>query len=149
MSESNSVVDLAARAVLERLGPELRRQFEPIIAEVRIQAELEAANMVSSIRERAEADAAARIREIAAAAEKTLAVPAKKDAKNRAWRTSLQGLAATVVVAVLTAFADVLGGDSVDLLSGAGWKVVLGTVSGAAVMAVLSYVQRLVNPPKE
>lgn len=149
MSESNSVVDLAARATLERLGPEFRRHIDPILAEIRIQAELEAAQMIQDIRQRAEEEAAAKLRDLASSVEKTIAVPARKDAKDRAWRTSLQGLIATVVVAALTGFADILAGDGVDLLSGAGWKVVLGTVAGATVMAVSAYVQRLVNPPKE
>ena len=150
MTDKNtSIVDLAAQATIERLGPEIVRHLTPVIAEVRTRLESEADLVVRQIRERAEAEAAERIREAAAQIEKTTSVPVKKDAKDRAWRTSVQGLIATVVVAVLTAFADLLGGDSVDLLSSAGWKVVLGTVAGAAIMAVSAYVQRILNPPKE
>ncbi|MBH0119824.1 hypothetical protein I0Q12_09975 [Rhodococcus sp. CX] len=75
--------------------------------------------------------------------------PAKADARDRAWRTTVQGAVATVLIAVLLALADLLGTGTLDLATSGAWKAIAGTAGGAALMAVLAYVQRLISPPKE
>ncbi|NLE79093.1 MAG: hypothetical protein GX610_05825 [Rhodococcus sp.] len=73
---------------------------------------------------------------------------ARADAKDRATRTLLQGGIAAVLVAVFTTLAQALGTGALDPTSWESWRVVGGTVLGAAIMAGVSFVQRLVQPPK-
>lgn len=68
------------------------------------------------------------------------------DARNRAWRTVLQGLAATVILAALTAAAGVLQ-VAVGSQEAVDWSAVAGNAGSAAgvaaLMALLSYAHRI------
>lgn len=72
----------------------------------------------------------------------------KADARNRAWRTILQGIAATVGFAALDAVVQVYQGAATDALHGKAmdWTHVAGTAKYAAVtaalMAVAAYLHR-------
>lgn len=145
MSEK-SVVDLVRDSVLPKLEAEARAQVDRIAAQVLSDVQKRAAAAVEAAA--AEAVAVAQSA-VAAGVGEAVAQPIRNDAKNRAWRTAVQGLIATVVVSVLVALSALASGGGLDLFSSEGWKVVIGTVSGAAIMAVSSYVQRVVNPPKE
>jgi hypothetical protein len=129
---SNNVVDIITREVTERVLGEV---------ESRVLGAIQAA----------QAEAQRRIDELLAPVDLEPAIEAPspaKDAKSRALRTIVQGGIATVLVAIFTALATALNGGGVDLTSGEDWKVVAISAGTAAVTAVLSYVQRLVNPPK-
>lgn len=154
MADSRSVVELAADAVLARVRTEIEKgAVAPILDDVRAFAEAEARKILADVSNRADEAVAAATQEAIAVATATVTqavtAPTRKDAKDRALRTTVQGAIATVLVAVLVALADLIAGGGVDLFSSAGWKVVLGTATGAAIMAVSAYVQRVINPPKE
>lgn len=75
-------------------------------------------------------------------------VPPKPDAKDRAWRTLAQGLVATVLVGLVTAVGTAVAAPGFNVFAGESWQAV-GTAAGtAAVMSVLAYVQRLLQPPR-
>lgn len=131
MSERN-VVDLVTERVLEDL---------PGIAQKVVGA------AILPITERVAAEVAVRM----GAAEPAPPAPVpdpKTDARDRALRTTVQGAAATVLIAVLLAVAELLGTGALDLSTGGAWKAIAGTAGGAALMAAMAYVQRLINPPK-
>ncbi|MFH5231878.1 hypothetical protein [Antrihabitans spumae] len=124
-----------------------REVTESVTARVLGEVEARVADAVQA----AQAEALQRIDELLAPVELEPvieAVPPAKDAKSRALRTIVQGGIATVLVAIFTALATAFNGGGVDLTSGEDWKVIAGTVSGAAIMAGAAYVQRIVNPPK-
>ena len=72
---------------------------------------------------------------------------AKADAKERAWRTGQQGIAA-ILVSVLLTLAGALNDPTFDMLDGGDWKVVAGTVVGAVIATATAYIQRLIKAPK-
>ncbi|MEZ5152136.1 hypothetical protein [Rhodococcus zopfii] len=130
MSERN-VVDLVTERVLEDL---------PGIAAKVVEAS------ILPITERVAAEVAVRMGAAEPAPEP--APDPKTDARDRALRTTVQGAAATVLIAVLLAVAELLGTGALDLSTGGAWKAIAGTAGGAALMAAMAYVQRLINPPK-
>lgn len=141
---SRNVVDLAAAAVLEKLLPQLEERSRQIA-----QAAVDEAN--------ARIDAAiGQLPGIAVISTEHLPdseqpAPAgdpKADARNRAWRTLVQGFVATVLVAAVGAFAHAVSADGFDLFSWESWRVAASTGGTAALMAVLAYIQRLVQPPR-
>ncbi|WP_072814268.1 hypothetical protein [Rhodococcus zopfii] len=134
MSERN-VVDLVTERVLEDL---------PAIAEKIVEA------AIVPITERVAAEVAARMGTGVPAPPAPAPAPdPKTDARERALRTTVQGAAATVLIAVLLAVAELLGTGTLDLSTGGAWKAIAGTAGGAALMAVMAYVQRLIDPPKD
>ncbi|MDV2477149.1 hypothetical protein F8M49_20730 [Rhodococcus zopfii] len=130
MSE-RSVVDLVTERVLEDL---------PGIAEKIVEA------AIVPITERVAVEVAARM---GTGEQAPTAPDPKTDARDRALRTTVQGAAATVLIAVLLAVAELLGTGTLDLSTGGAWKAIAGTAGGAALMAVMAYVQRLIDPPKD
>lgn len=68
------------------------------------------------------------------------------DARNRAWRTFLQGLLVDVVAAVVLAIGPALAGDDFAW-SRAYWLTIAGLAGRSAITAGVSYVARRVVPP--
>lgn len=79
----------------------------------------------------------------------TAPVPVKPDAKDRAWRTLAQGLVATVMLSGAGALGQAIAAPGFDLLGWGSWSGALTGAGTAVLMAVLAYVQRLIQPPKE
>ncbi|WP_280447819.1 hypothetical protein [Nocardia cyriacigeorgica] len=129
-----SVVDLVTRAVVERFHAE-------------------AAGRIDAAVRAAQAEAQQRVDEFLRGLP-TMPLPepepadTKADARERAGRTALQGVVATVLVAVVLAVAGVIGGDGFDITSGGDWKAVAGAAIAAVVATGAAYVQRLVKPPR-
>ena len=67
------------------------------------------------------------------------------DARNRAWRTTVQALIAVAVIGAASAVVPLMAGDQ-PWTSGY-WAGVGKTAATGAVMAVLAYVGRLKTPP--
>ena len=67
------------------------------------------------------------------------------DAKNRAWRTFLQGLAIDLAVAVATTLLVWL--PAADLSSGDGWKIFGLSLAKTLIQTVAAYVMRKFVPP--
>lgn len=117
----------------------------------RIRGEFE--QRVGEVVQAAQAEAQRRLDEFTAslpAAEIVVAPPppAATDARDRARRTALQGVVATLLVAGMTALTGALAAPEFDLTAAADWRVAATSVLTAVVMAGLAFVQRLVNPPK-
>lgn len=152
-----SVVDQTTDEVTKRLSQEFKGALGPLTDEMRSFIEVEAAKIFADMQERgreavklaaAEAIAVGKAA-VAAGVAEAAAKPIKADARDRAWRTTLQGGIATIVIGVLVAVGELVSSGGVDFFTSSGWKVLLGTASGAAVMAVSAYIQRITNPPKE
>lgn len=75
-------------------------------------------------------------------------VDAKADARERSWRTLVQGALATVVVGVGGTVGTAIASDSFSLTDWSDWKAAGIAAGTAAVAAGIAYVQRLVQPPK-
>lgn len=133
MSQPTNVVDLVTRQVLEQLPQWAGRQVDRALADARAEASAQFAQFLADLETSGPAPAAP--------------VEVKSDARDRAQRTAIQGVVATVVVGVLLAVAGVIG-DGFDFTSGEAWKTVLGAALGAVVAAGTAYVQRLVSPPR-
>lgn len=72
---------------------------------------------------------------------------AARDAGVRAWRTLVQGLAATVIMAVVAAL---VAGTSSEVEWSTGWWAALGAQVGmAGLTAGVSYVARWLTPPAQ
>lgn len=150
---SDNVIDIITKQVVERVGPEIEKRTHAAMQGIteRVQAEAE---------RRIEA-AVAEIPQIAIRAAGQSAgtpipgelvldsgVDARADAKDRAWRTLVQGLFVTVILAVVTAFGTAVAAPDFDLLTWDSWKAA-ATAAGAAVMiSITAYIQRLISPPK-
>lgn len=72
-------------------------------------------------------------------------LPVAHDANARALRTLLQGLAAAVLLAGVTAAGAAVSAPGFEVLSWDSWRGVGQTVIVAAVMAVLAYGQRVIE----
>lgn len=154
MSGSN-VVELITRQVLERIGTEVDTRVQGAVADVQAEVQrrvAEALDQIPAVVPVPSAtwppttdDTAIPIPDPAP----PQTVPAAADARSRAGRTLFQGAIATVLVSVLMALAQILGTGTVDIFTGEGWKVIGGTVSAAGIMAVTSFIQRIVSPPKD
>lgn len=150
---SDNVVDIIARNVIEKVGDEIEARTQAAVQAVSDRVQLEAQRRIDA--------AVADIPTIAIrAAQQAVptAVPGelvldtgadvKVDAKDRAWRTLVQGLIVTVILAVVTAFGTAISSDNFDLATWDSWKAA-ATAAGTAVMiSVTAYIQRLVSPPK-
>lgn len=75
-------------------------------------------------------------------------VDPKADAKDRAWRTLLQGLVATVLVGVTTALGSSLADPTFSFFELGSWTTALGAASAAAAMSGLAYIQRVLESRK-
>ncbi|WP_418346230.1 hypothetical protein [Rhodococcus pyridinivorans] len=153
---SDNVIDIITRAVVDKVGPELEKKVQDVVQDVRTRLETEAKERIDS--------AVAEIPQIAIraavrAAEQTqteavpvdgelVAVDPKADARERAWRTFLQGALVTLALAVGTAFTAALSAPTFDLLAWDSWKTAATAAGVAAMTAVVAYVQRFVQPPK-
>jgi len=158
---SENVIDIITKQVVERVGPEIEKRVGGEI-EKRTQ------DAVRLVTERVQVEAERRINAAVAeipqiairAAEQSAGNPipgelvldggvdARADAKDRAWRTLVQGLFVTVILAVVTAFGTAVAAPDFDLLTWDSWKAA-ATAAGAAVMiSITAYIQRLISPPK-
>lgn len=72
----------------------------------------------------------------------------KADARERSWRTLMQGALATVVVGVGGTVGTAIASDSFSLTDWSDWKAAGIAAGTAAVAAGIAYVQRLIQPPK-
>lgn len=72
----------------------------------------------------------------------------KADARERSWRTLVQGALATVVVGVGGTVGTAIASDDFSLSDWGDWKAAGIAAGTAAVAAGIAYVQRLVQPPK-
>lgn len=127
------------------------------VVEERLRAEFD--QRVSSVIEdgRARIDAAVRDATAAVDAAVTNAVldgpPAsatdvKADARERSWRTLVQGVLATVAVGVGGTVGTAIASDDFSLTDWGDWKAAGIAAGTAAVAAGIAYVQRLVQPPR-
>ena len=128
----NSVVDLVATAVLERVGHEVEQRVSTAVEQARDEVQRQINDLLVAV------------------PGQTIEPPptAKADAKDRASRTMLQGAVATILVAGILAVANGLGDDGFDFTSGGDWKAIAGAALAAMIMAGGAFVQRLVNPPR-
>lgn len=91
-------------------------------------------------------------KEVAEAVTKTLGEPqlidlkdlTKADARSRALRTLLGGLALSVVYGIINVAGDLAG---INWFTKDGWLTVAGVVTTSVVLSVLSYVGRLLHEP--
>jgi len=137
MSDGN-VIDIITRQVVEKVAAEVDARIDAGVKIVTDEAHRRIDGYLAELPRPVEAELVAQE-----------PAPAKVDARNRAWRTTVQGAVATVLVAVLLALAELLGTGTLDLTTGGAWKAIAGTAGGAALMAVLAYIQRLVSPPRD
>jgi len=150
---SDNVVDIITRAVVEKLGDEIDARSQQVVQAVTTRLEAEAQRRID--------EAVAAIPQIAIrAVEQTQPLPipgelvhdpapdAHADARDRAWRTLVQGLVVTVVLAVVTAFGAAVAAPGFDLLTWDSWRAAATSGGTAAVMAAAAYIQRLVQPPR-
>lgn len=143
MSEKN-VVDLVADKVLEQFGTDV---VDRVVEQVRPRLETEAEAILTSLVDRAQARIAETLTP-ATTPPDSLPSP-KADAKDRAWRTLVQGIVATILLAGSTAVGTALTAPEFDLLTWDSWKAAGAAAGTAVLMAILAYVQRLIQPPKE
>jgi len=150
---SDNVIDIITKQVVERVGPEIEKRTHAAMQGITERVQAEAERRINA--------AVAEIPQIAIrAAEHSSGTPipgelvldsgvdARADAKDRAWRTLVQGLVVTVILAVVTAFGTAVAAPDFDLLTWDSWKAA-ATAAGAAVMiSITAYIQRLISPPK-
>lgn len=145
-STGNPIADL----VLEKIGPVIRERAEAYVHDA-----VEAALVEGRARLDAEAKNYGTLVEnaVGAVLERPAPAPstgptAKADARERSWRTLVQGLVATLIVSVGGAAATAIASPGFDILSRESLTTAAAAGGTAAIAAILSYVQRLVQPPK-
>jgi O-acetyl-ADP-ribose deacetylase (regulator of RNase III) len=145
VSTGNSIADL----VIATVGPQIRERAESVVRE---QVEI----VIREGRARLDEEAKNYGALVENAVGAVLAQPAapstppsvKADARERSWRTLVQGLIATVIVSVGGGVATAIAEPGFDILSSASLTTAAAAGGTAAIAAILSYVQRLVQPPK-
>jgi len=153
---SDNVVDIIARNVIEKLGDEIEARTQAAVQKVIKQTQAELIDLAgvdthprqSPVAVNAGASGGGGGGSSAWPPAATPVVPAKVDAKDRAWRTLAQGLAVTVLFAIVTAFGTAVAAPEFDLLTWDSWRAAATAGGTAAAMAVAAYVQRLLSPPK-
>ncbi|APE11004.1 hypothetical protein BO226_19190 [Rhodococcus sp. 2G] len=148
-------IELIAREVAGKLGDQIESRIQEAVKTVSDRVQVEAQRRVDAV--------VAEIPQIAIrvadqAASKPVpgelvetgrpGMDAKTDAKDRAWRTLVQGIVVTVILAVITAFGAAVAAPDFDLLTWDSWKAAATAGGTAAVMAIVAYFQRLLNPPR-
>mgnify|MGYP007004568483 CR=1 FL=1 len=130
MAQQNAI-DLIAEEVTQRLRGEFRQHVEGLVTAAKQDADAILA------------DFAARLERVDVSPEAP-----KSDAKDRAWRTLLQGLLATILLAGTGAVADALTSESFDITHVGDWKFAITGAATAVTTAALSYVMRFIQPPR-
>lgn len=136
----STVYDIIAREVEKRFRAEFDRRVEVIVADGRTaidRAVTEATSHVGELVTAAVLDGAS-----------SSPVDVKADARERSWRTLVQGALATVVVGVGGTVGTAIASDSFSLTDWGDWKAAGIAAGTAAVAAGIAYVQRLIQPPK-
>ncbi|MBP2211075.1 lysozyme family protein [Rhodococcus ruber] len=128
MADAIEIVAREARARIEAALPQLVEAVVPALVEAALRGD--------------------RVEDVATPTPTTQLPNPKADAKDRARRTLLQGLVATVLVGVTTALGASLSSPDFSVFELASWSTAGTAAVTAALMAVVSYVQRLVLPPK-
>ncbi|WP_064257107.1 hypothetical protein [Rhodococcus sp. HS-D2] len=153
---SDNVIDIITREVVDKVGPELEKKVQTVVHDVRTLIETEARERIDAavaeipqIAIRAAVRAAEQNQTLSVSVEgELMSIDPKADAKERAWRTFLQGALVTLVLAVGTAFTAALSAPGFDLLTWDSWKTAATAAGVAAMTTVVAYVQRFVQPPK-
>lgn len=138
--------EVIANVFAERFRGEMEARLAPIEAEARTRLDAAAADAAARVDELV---ARARLEAPAVIGQVLDTVPSvKADARNRSWRTLVQGLIATVIVGVGGAVGQAVAAPGFDITSSAALGTA-GTAAGtAAVAALIAYVQRFIQPPK-
>lgn len=133
------VVDIVTERVLERLPGVIEERVAPVVDGIVADVERRLTDLISA--------AAPPIPEFRTEELTPIVIDdPKADARDRARRTLLQGLVATIVVAGILAVAGAFQG-GFDFLDAGAWKTVAGAAVGAMLAAAGSYIQRFIDPP--
>ncbi|BDB62348.1 hypothetical protein [Rhodococcus sp. RDE2] len=152
---SDNVIDIITRQVIEKVGDEIESRTQAAVRSVVEQAQKELVELVGASTPPPQEPVPSVIVGAGggggSSSFPSVSVPqfsAKADAKDRAWRTLVQGIVVTVILAVITAFGAAVAAPDFDLLTWDSWKAAATAGGTAAVMAIVAYFQRLLNPPR-
>lgn len=145
---SNNALDIVTRELTSKVSEMVEKQVQARVQEALNGVQAEVSARIDALVSEIPAIAAMSAEH---QPEQPLADPGvsvRTDARNRAWRTLLQGLVVTVFVAATGAFATAVGKDGFDFGEWESWRLAVNAGMTAALMSVVAYVQRFLNPPK-
>ncbi|WP_418345282.1 hypothetical protein [Rhodococcus pyridinivorans] len=146
---SDNAIDIITREVVQRVGPDLEKRVQAVVKDVGDRIQEEAQKRIdAAVKDIPQIAIRSAIRTAEQSQTEAGPVDVKADARDRAWRTLVQGFAVTIILAVITAFGTAVTAPEFDLLTWDSWKAAATAAGTAGMISVAAYIQRLIQPPK-